>query len=218
MESLLRGAVPLVPADDPARAGTHGVIITTYDQVRSKLDALSQYRWHYLVLDEGHKIRNPDAAITQVCKRFNTGHRLILSGSPIQNKLTELWSLFDFVFPGKLGTLPTFQEQFGLPIAAGTYANASRFKVQAAYQCSLVLRSLIRPHLLRRLKADVDIELPDKTEQVLMCQLTPEQREAYEDFLGSDLVHKVHTTYHLPLTAYYSSGPTSCTKCSPPRL
>ena len=51
-----------------------------------------------------------------------------------------------------------------------------------------------------------------------MCQLTPEQREAYEDFLGSDLVHKVHTTYHLPLTAYYSSGPTSCTKCSPPRL
>jgi hypothetical protein len=68
MESLLRGAVPLVPADDPVQAGTHGVIITTYDQVRSKLDALSQYRWHYLVLDEGHKIRNPDTATTLAVK------------------------------------------------------------------------------------------------------------------------------------------------------
>ena len=164
------------------RAGESGacaVLVTSYEAVRQHAGLLLQQQWQYVVLDEGHKIRNPDAAITQVCKRFNTGHRLILSGSPIQNKLTELWSLFDFVFPGKLGTLPTFQEQFGLPIAAGTYANASRFKVQAAYQCSLVLRSLIRPHLLRRLKADVDIELPDKTEQVRMCQLTPpEQREA----------------------------------------
>ena len=170
---LVRGVV---------RAGEGGacaVLVTSYEAVRQQAGLLLQQQWQYVVLDEGHKIRNPDAAITQVCKRFNTGHRLILSGSPIQNKLTELWSLFDFVFPGKLGTLPTFQEQFGLPIAAGTYANASRFKVQAAYQCSLVLRSLIRPHLLRRLKADVDIELPDKTEQVRMCQLTPpEQREA----------------------------------------
>ena len=157
---LVRGVV---------RAGEGGacaVLVTSYEAVRQQAGLLLQQQWQYVVLDEGHKIRNPDAAITQVCKRFNTGHRLILSGSPIQNKLTELWSLFDFVFPGKLGTLPTFQEQFGLPIAAGTYANASRFKVQAAYQCSLVLRSLIRPHLLRRLKADVDIALPDKTEQV----------------------------------------------------
>ena len=82
------------------------------------------------VLDEGHKIRNPHAEITQVCKQFNTAHRLILSGAPIQNKLTELWSLFDFVFPGKLGTLPTFEEHFALPIAMGTYANASEFKAR----------------------------------------------------------------------------------------
>ena len=59
------------------------------------------------------------------------------------------------------------------------------------------MRSLIRPHLLRRLKADVDIALPDKSEQVLMCQLTTEQREAYEDFLGSDLVHKARSTWHV---------------------
>ena len=107
--------------------------------------------------------------MTLICKRFNTPNRLILTGAPIQNRLTELWSLFDFVFPGKLGTLPTFQEQFALPIAAGAYANASNFKVQASYQCSLVLRDLIRPYLLRRLKVDVELNLPDKSEQVLSC-------------------------------------------------
>ena len=109
------------------------------------------------MLDEGHKIRNPDAEVTLICKRFNTGHRIILTGAPIQNKLTELWSLFDFVFPGRLGTLPTFQENFAIPIASGAYANASAFKVQAAYQCSVVLRDLIRPYLLRRTKADVQL-------------------------------------------------------------
>lgn len=104
--------------------------------------------------------------MTLICKRFNTCHRLILTGAPIQNKLTELWSLFDFVFPGKLGTLPTFQEQFSMPISAGAYVNCSAFKAQAAYQCSVVLRDLIRPYLMRRLKADVKLDLPSKTEQV----------------------------------------------------
>ena len=72
---------------------------------------LATQAWQYVVLDEGHKIRNPDAAITQVCKRFSTSHRLILTGSPIQNKLTELWSLFDFVFPGE----PSRPRPFRLP-------------------------------------------------------------------------------------------------------
>eukprot|EP00965_Chrysotila_dentata_P100304 3313872-Pleurochrysis_carterae.AAC.4 len=144
-----------------------------------------------LVFCQGHKIRNPDAEITQICKRFNTSHRLILSGAPIQNKLTELWSLFDFVFPGKLGTLPVFEEQFALPISAGTYANASVFKVQAAKQCSVVLRDLLRPYLLRRLKTDVKLALPEKSEKVLFCHLTDEQRAAYEKYLESDFVSAV---------------------------
>jgi DNA excision repair protein ERCC-6 len=148
-------------------------------------------RWQYVVLDEGHKIRNPDAEVTLICKRFNTGHRVILTGAPIQNKLTELWSLFDFVYPGRLGTLPTFEEQFALPIASGAYANASAFRVQSAYQCSVVLRDLIRPYLLRRTKADVQLGLPDRSEQVLFCQLSDEQRSAYEHFLRSDLVGRV---------------------------
>ena len=112
--------------------------------------------------------------VTLIAKRFNTGHRIILTGAPIQNKLTELWSLFDFVFPGRLGTLPTFEEQFSMPIASGAYANASTFKVQAAYQCSVILRDLIRPYLLRRTKADVNLNLPTKSEQVRGSLRPPE--------------------------------------------
>jgi DNA excision repair protein ERCC-6 len=164
----------------------HGVVITTYEQIRTKLEALLQHSWHYLILDEGHKIRNPDTGITLAVKQFDTPHRLILSGSPIQNSLTELWSLFDFVLPGKLGTLPVFKEQFELPITIGGYANASTMQVETAYRCSVVLKGLIGPYLLRRLKRDVGTSLPDKTEQVLFCELTREQRTAYLDFLGTD--------------------------------
>ena len=181
-------AVTHPPGDD---AGRCSVLVCSYDTVRQHSTLLLDAPWQYVVLDEGHKIRNPDAEITQICKRFGTRHRLILTGAPIQNKLTELWSLVDFVFPGKLGALPTFEEQFALPIAAGTYANASEFSVQAACQCSMILRDVIRPYLLRRLKSDVKVKLPDKTETVLFCYLTDEQRRAYEIVLSSDLVASV---------------------------
>ena len=74
-------------------------------------------------------VRNPDAQVTLAAKSFPTAHRLILSGSPLQNNLKELWSLFDFIFPGKLGTLPVFLQQFAVPITQGGYANASRVQV-----------------------------------------------------------------------------------------
>ena len=75
-------------------------------------------------------MRNPDAEVTLAAKQLQTVHRVIMSGSPIQNRLTELWSLFDFVFPGKLGTLPVFTTQFALPIQIGGYSNASTMQVR----------------------------------------------------------------------------------------
>ena len=143
--------------------------------------------WHYVILDEGHKIRNPDAKITLVAKCFRTPHRIILSGSPIQNNLKELWSLFDFIFPGKLGTLTAFMENFAVPIVHGGYANANDVQVHTAYRCACVLRDTIGPYLLRRVKADVKmaINLPLKNEQILFCRLTREQRDEYVKYLNS---------------------------------
>lgn len=106
------------------RGGT--VLVTTYEGLRIASAELTRVRWGYAVLDEGHRIRTPDAATTLAAKRLATPHRLVLTGTPIQNRLSELWSLFDFVFPGKLGTLPVFQEEFAAPIAAGGMAASTR--------------------------------------------------------------------------------------------
>ncbi|KAK3554283.1 hypothetical protein QTP70_020140 [Hemibagrus guttatus] len=177
----------------PEIVASHGILITSYTYVRIMQDYIQKYDWHYIILDEGHKIRNPNAGVTVACKQFRTPHRFILSGSPMQNNLKELWSLFDFVFPGKLGTLPVFMEQFSVPITMGGYSNASPVQVQTAYKCACVLRDTINPYLLRRMKADVkaNLSLPDKNEQVLFCRVTEEQRQVYQNFLDSKEVYQI---------------------------
>lgn len=168
-----------------------GLLVTTYEQLRILREKLLDHEWGYAVLDEGHRIRNPDAEVTLVCKQLQTVHRIIMTGAPIQNRLTELWSLFDFVFPGKLGVLPVFQAQFCLPIAIGGYTNATPLQVSTAYKCAVVLRDLILPYLLRRLKSDVNAHLTKKTEHVLFCSLSEEQRSAYRAFLASSEVEQI---------------------------
>ncbi|KAL1329867.1 hypothetical protein HN51_047051 [Arachis hypogaea] len=168
-----------------------GLLITTYEQIRILGDQLLDIEWGYAVLDEGHRIRNPNAEVTLVCKQLQTVHRIIMTGAPIQNKLSELWSLFDFVFPGRLGVLPVFEAEFAVPIAVGGYANASPLQVSTAYRCAVVLRDLIMPYLLRRMKADVNAQLPNKTEHVLFCSLTSEQISAYRAFLASSEVEQI---------------------------
>ncbi|KAG8179917.1 hypothetical protein JTE90_006279 [Oedothorax gibbosus] len=158
-----------------------GILVMSYGGLVQHQDRLLAHEWHYIILDEGHKIRNPDAQATIAAKRFRTCHRLLLSGSPIQNHLRELWSLFDFVFPSKLGTLPAFTQHFSVPI------------VQTAYKCATVLRDAIRPYLLRRMKSDVNmhINLPSKSEQVLFCKLTEEQVNLYKGYLDSKEVSSI---------------------------
>ncbi|KAI4176330.1 MAG: hypothetical protein LQ343_001068 [Gyalolechia ehrenbergii] len=162
------------------------VLVTTYTGLQTYAELLIPVDWEYAVLDEGHKIRNPNAAITIYSKEIRTPNRIILSGTPMQNNLVELWSLFDFVFPMRLGTLVSFRSQFEIPIRQGGYANASNLQVQTAMKCAETLKDTISPYLLQRFKVDVASDLPKKTEQVLFCKLTKPQRDAYEGFLASD--------------------------------
>ncbi|PHH75441.1 hypothetical protein CDD80_2373 [Ophiocordyceps camponoti-rufipedis] len=167
------------------------VLVTTYTGLQTYADELLPVEWEYAVLDEGHKIRNPNAEITVTCKELNTPNRVILSGTPVQNNLTELWSLFDFTYPMRLGTLVNFRAQFEIPIRQGGYANASNLQVMTAEKCAEALKETISEYLLQRLKIDVAADLPEKTEQVLFCKLTQGQREAYETFLKSDEVSAI---------------------------
>ena len=162
------------------------ILVTTYSGLQTYADLLIPTTWEYAVLDEGHKIRNPNIAITIYCKELRTPNRIILSGTPMQNNLVELWSLFDFIFPMRLGTLVNFRQQFEFPIRHGGYANATNLQVQTALKCAETLKDAISPYLLQRFKADVASDLPKKSEQVLFCKLTKPQREAYENFLASD--------------------------------
>ena len=168
-----------------------GVLVTTYSGLQTYAPLLIPVDWQYAILDEGHKIRNPNAAITIYCKELRTPNRMILSGTPMQNNLVELWSLFDFVFPMRLGTLVNFRNQFEIPIRQGGYGNASNLQVQTAFKCAETLKDAISPYLLQRFKIDVAADLPRKSEQVLFCRLTKVQREAYQHFLGSNDVDSI---------------------------
>ena len=168
------------------------VLVTTYSGLQTYAEFLIPVEWEYAVLDEGHKIRNPNAGITIYCKELRTPNRIILSGTPMQNNLTELWSLFDFVFPMRLGNLVTFRQQFEVPIKQGGYANASNLQVETAMKCAETLKDTVSPYLLQRFKVDVAADLPRKSERVLFCKLTRPQREAYETFLESEEMKAIH--------------------------
>ncbi|KAI9763474.1 MAG: hypothetical protein M1840_000488 [Geoglossum simile] len=166
-------------------------LVTTYAGLKTYGDLLIPVDWEYAVLDEGHKIRNPNAEVTIYCKELRTANRVILSGTPMQNNLTELWSLFDFVFPMRLGTLVNFRNQFEIPIKLGGYANANNLQVETAMKCAEILKDTISAYLLQRLKVDVAADLPKKSEQVLFCKLTKLQQQSYESFLSSDELRSI---------------------------
>ncbi|KAK7901079.1 DNA repair protein rhp26 [Exophiala xenobiotica] len=186
-----RSREPLTSAQKAARKVLNpildegGVLVTTYSGLQTYAPLLIPVEWQYAILDEGHKIRNPNTAITIYCKELRTPNRIILSGTPMQNNLIELWSLFDFVFPMRLGTLVNFRNQFEIPIRQGGYANASNLQVQTAFKCAETLKDAISPYLLQRFKVDVASDLPKKSEQVLFCKLTSLQRAEYKRFISS---------------------------------
>nr|CAD2205943.1 unnamed protein product [Meloidogyne enterolobii] len=150
------------------------VLVTSYSTYMLDYKKILAAKWNYVILDEGHKIRNPEAKITLTLKELRTPHRLILSGSPLQNNLRELWSLFDFIYPGLLGSLKEFIEKFSIPITQGGYANATSIQVRTAYKCACILRDAISPYLLRRMKKDI-----------LFCDITSEQRNLYQEYITS---------------------------------
>lgn len=158
------------------------VVVTSYDVCRNDVDNLIEQSYNYCVLDEGHIIKNSASKLTKSVKRINAEHRLILSGTPIQNNVLELWSLFDFLMPGFLGTEKMFMEKFAKPIAASRNSKTSSKEQEAG---ALALESLHRqvlPFMLRRLKEDVLSDLPPKIIQDYYCELSDLQKKLYKDF------------------------------------
>ncbi|KAK5259541.1 TATA-binding protein-associated factor mot1 [Exophiala xenobiotica] len=162
------------------------VVVTSYDVCRNDNDILTPLTWNYCVLDEGHLIKNPKAKITQAVKKIISNHRLILSGTPIQNNVLELWSLFDFLMPGFLGTEKVFQDRFAKPIAASRNAKSSSKEQEAGALAIEALHKQVLPFLLRRLKEEVLNDLPPKIIQNYYCDLSDLQKRLFEDFFKKE--------------------------------
>lgn len=162
--------------------GQTDIVVTSYDVCRNDVDVLEKHSWNYMVLDEGHLIKNPKAKITQSVKKFQSNHRLILTGTPIQNNVLELWSLFDFLMPGFLGAEKVFLDRFAKPIAASRYSKASTKEQEAGALAIEALHKQVLPFLLRRLKEEVLNDLPPKILQNYYCDLSDLQKKLFEDF------------------------------------
>ncbi len=143
------------------------VVVTSYALLRRDEELLKEIDWRYVILDEAQQIKNPLSATARSAKRLPSDRRLALSGTPIENRLSEIWSIFDFVSPGLLGPLEKFEERYSRPIDGGDKVAAER------------LRATIHPFILRRTKAEVARDLPEKIETDQFCELTGEQSSLY---------------------------------------
>jgi superfamily II DNA or RNA helicase len=143
------------------------VVVTSYALLRRDEELLAKLDLRYAILDEAQQIKNPASATSRAAKRLKADRRLALSGTPIENRLSEIWSIFDYVSPGLLGPLDKFEERYSRPIDAGDPKAAAR------------LRATIHPFILRRTKSEVAKDLPEKIETDQFCELTGEQAALY---------------------------------------
>lgn len=147
------------------------VIITSYALLRRDINFLASLELDYAVLDEAQHIKNPASATAQAAKKLGAARRLALTGTPIENRLSEIWSIFDYVSPGLLGPLDRFEQVFSRPIEGGDYKTAQR------------LRSIIHPFILRRTKLEVASDLPEKIEMDQICELIGDQGTVYNQIV-----------------------------------
>ncbi len=146
---------------------SHQVLITSYDLLRRDIEDYGRMSFWGEFLDEAQFIKNHETLVSRAAKAVRAEHRMALTGTPIENRLSELWSIFDFLMPGLLGGYDRFRDRFELPMAAGDVDAAER------------LRNLTAPFVLRRLKSEVLRDLPDKLEQVVLAPLEGEQGRLY---------------------------------------
>ncbi|XP_026282175.1 TATA-binding protein-associated factor 172 [Frankliniella occidentalis] len=164
------------------KSRSYNLIVASYDIVRKDIDFFSTIKWNYCILDEGQYIKNGKTKASKAIKQLVANHRLILSGTPIQNNVLELWSLFDFLMPGFLGTEKQFNAKYSRPILASREAKSSPKEQEAGVLAMEGLHRQVLPFLLRRVKEDVLHDLPPKITQDYYCELSPLQQRLYEDF------------------------------------
>ncbi|GAA5997132.1 hypothetical protein JCM5350_005626 [Sporobolomyces pararoseus] len=160
-------------AQQEIRQGNFQVLLTTYEYIIKDRPLLAKIKWLHMIIDEGHRMKNAESKLSlTLTTYYSSRYRLILTGTPLQNNLPELWALLNFVLPKIFGSVKSFDEWFNAPFAN----TGGQDKIEINEEESLLiirrLHKVLRPFLLRRLKKDVESDLPDKVERVIKCKMS----------------------------------------------
>lgn len=165
------------------------VLLTTYEYVIKDKSVLAKIKWNYCIIDEGHRMKNHHCKLTQVLNtHYMVPHRLLLTGTPLQNKLPELWALLNFLLPTIFKCCNTFEQWFNAPFA--TTGEKVELNEEETILIIRRLHKVLRPFLLRRLKKEVEGQLPDKVEYVIKCNMSGLQRTIYRHMSSKGILLK----------------------------
>lgn len=162
------------------RQGNFQVLLTTYEYIIKDRPILSKIKWVHMIVDEGHRMKNAQSKLSStITQYYTTRYRLILTGTPLQNNLPELWALLNFVLPTIFKSVKSFDEWFNTPFA--NTGGQDKMELTEEEQLLIIrrLHKVLRPFLLRRLKKDVEKDLPDKQERVVKCRFSALQTKLY---------------------------------------
>lgn len=161
------------------RATKFNVLLTTYEYIIKDKSVLAKLQWKYMIIDEGHRMKNHHCKLTQVLNtHYLAPHRLLLTGTPLQNKLPELWALLNFLLPSIFKSCSTFEQWFNAPFA--TTGEKVELNEEETILIIRRLHKVLRPFLLRRLKKEVESQLPDKVEYIIKCDMSGLQKVLYK--------------------------------------
>ena len=171
------------------RQGNWQVLLTTYEFIIKDRAVLSKVKWVYMIIDEGHRMKNTKSKLAQTLQQYYySRYRLILTGTPLQNNLPELWAILNFALPKIFNSVKSFDEWFNTPFANTGAQDEMKLTEEETILIVKRLHKVLRPFLLRRLKKDVESELPDKVERVVKCRMSTLQSRLYAQMKAEGII------------------------------
>ncbi|KIO32390.1 hypothetical protein M407DRAFT_214347 [Tulasnella calospora MUT 4182] len=186
---LVRTRMALPTDLNSSASTTFPVVLTTFEMIIKDRNVLNKYSWSFVIIDEGHRLKNMESKLVQEIRTYPSANRLILTGTPLHNNLNELWSLLNFIMPKLFDDLSAFQAWFS-PVTSKTSpkeqaaVNSMGMSAEENAQLITSLHAILKPFLLRRLKADVEVNLPPKKEYILYAPLTKQQLDLYQNVVA----------------------------------
>ncbi|XP_038074783.1 lymphocyte-specific helicase-like isoform X1 [Patiria miniata] len=176
------------------------VVVTSYEIVMIDRKHLSGHLWKYIIVDEGHRIKNLNCRLIRELKMYHSANRVLLTGTPLQNNLAELWSMLNFLLPEVFDDLKTFESWFDFSTLTKQGGDEAIVAKEREQHIVSMLHQILSPFLLRRLKSDVELKIPPKKEILVQAPMTAKQAELYRDLVDKTILAKMKERYIQPET------------------